>query len=122
MERMTRMARRTRSIILGAALVAGTALCPIAAHSSAGPIAETGAAPAVMEPPDDGRSWYQKGHATGLSEGYQEGEVRAREHCSDVMGWPNWPPDAYGVGYADGYMLGWGRGLEDGMAKYCRPA
>jgi hypothetical protein len=112
----------TRSILLGTALIGATTLWPIEAQASASPISEMRIAPAAIDPPDDDRSWYQKGHATGLSEGYQEGEARAREHCSDIANWPNWPPDAYGIGYADGYMLGWERGLHDGMAKYCRPS
>ncbi len=113
------MRRTTQSIIVGSALFAAVAL-PVGAPAAVGPTSEAQIAWAIS-PPDDS-SPYQKGYAKGLSEGYQEGETRAREHCADIPSWPNWPPGAYGVGYADGYMLGWSRGLEDGRAKYCRPA
>ncbi|TMR88802.1 hypothetical protein [Nonomuraea basaltis] len=118
----TRMRYPSRTTILGTAFFATVALWPVEAQASASPVSVMRTTSTAIAPPDDDRAPYQKGYATGLSEGYQEGEARAREHCEDIPAWPNWPPGAYGKGYADGYMLGWQRGLDDGMAKYCRPS
>lgn len=119
--------RHTRqSIILGTAFFATVAIWPgtqtSAASSSAAYVAPavTATGPTPYQPP--GPTPYQEGYNKGLSQGQREGDAQARSHCADTASWPQWPEGAYGVGYADGYQLGWNRGLNDGMARYCKPA
>jgi hypothetical protein len=108
------------SFILGTVFFTTASFSPAGAQTSAIPIWETRVAPAAVAA--DEPSPYQEGHAKGLSEGYQEGDAQAEKECADRPSWPSWPAGAYGVGYSEGYMLGWSRGLSDGMAKHCRPA
>jgi hypothetical protein len=116
------MRHTRRSIILGTALFATVALWP-GTQALAVPSSATYVAPAVIAAdPSPDPTPYQQGYDKGLSEGQREGNARALSSCADTSSWPQWPDGAYGVGYADGYQLGWGRGLSDGMAKYCRPA
>lgn len=120
------MRHTPQSIILGTAFFATVALWP-GTQVSAVSSAVTYAAPAVIaadqtpyQPPDP--TPYQEGYNKGLSEGQQEGDAQALNRCADTASWPQWPEGAYGSGYADDYQVGWGRGLSDGMARYCRPA
>ncbi|MBB5784172.1 hypothetical protein HD596_010928 [Nonomuraea jabiensis] len=114
------MQNKRRSIILGVAFFA-TLATSTATQAAAGPPMEMHVAPATAAAPPS-PSPYQEGYSKGISEGYREGQAQALKHCEDTVGWPQWPSGAYGVGYSDGYMLGWGRGIEDGKAKYCRPS
>jgi hypothetical protein len=66
---------------------------------------------------------YQEGYAKGVSDGYADGDSNALKLCADDgKPWPEVPEGAYGVGYLEGYQLGYNRGLSDGTAKYCRPS
>ena len=115
------MHTKRHAIVSGAAFAATVALGPAGAQAS--PTANTGTQASVTEDPPDGTP-FQKGYDRGRSEGYSRGEARALAYCArdPFLPWPTVSQDAYGVGYDEAFQLSYGRGFEDGAAKYCRPA
>ncbi|WP_433444653.1 hypothetical protein [Nonomuraea sp. CA-141351] len=112
---------KRNSIILGAALYAAFALWPAGAQASPVPTSD---AQATVTTAASDPTPYQKGYDRGRTEGYSQGESRALNYCVQEPFGPTVTAseDAYGVGYKEAFQLSYGRGFEDGFAKYCRPA
>ncbi|MEV0231613.1 hypothetical protein [Nonomuraea sp. NPDC050786] len=113
------MQAKRNSIILGTAFLATVALSPAGAQASPSSHTRSIVTAGLADPTP-----YQKGYDSGSSNGYARGLERARAYCArdPWLPWPEVGADAYKLGYSEGFQLAYGRGFDDGAAKYCRPA